>query len=264
MTAPSAGKRSALLHRLLAETETRLAADLGRQLGELHALRASVRRLEVMLDRQYVGLMLYLPDVPAESEDSRARAVLRRYEAWKEAAGNRCCAAATSRPDPPARGLDSVTRTAGRLQLHRPANAPECDAHPSKARLAVRATLAHPTRDGPRKRQHRRAAREKWPAFILLSQFPFPNSDLPSLTSKLELFPRRYPPLPPAATQPRSLRRAAARGMAESLPRSYRTPVDGAAAEVRSARPSERQRTCRGRAVTVPPEVRRRRDTRRR
>ena len=85
MTAPGPGKRSALLHRLLAETETRLAADLGRQLGELDALRDAVRRLEVMLDRQYVGLMLYLPEVPAKSEDARARGALRRYEAWKEA-----------------------------------------------------------------------------------------------------------------------------------------------------------------------------------
>ena len=85
MTAPGPGKRSALLHRLLAGTETRLAADLGRQLGELDALRDAVHRLEVMLDRQYVGLMLYLPEVPAKSEDTRARGALRRYEAWREA-----------------------------------------------------------------------------------------------------------------------------------------------------------------------------------
>lgn len=83
--APAAGKGSPLLHRLLAETETRLAADLGRQLKELDGLRAAVRRLEAMLDRHYVGLMLYLPDVPADSEDARARGALRRYEAWKQA-----------------------------------------------------------------------------------------------------------------------------------------------------------------------------------
>jgi hypothetical protein len=83
--APATGKGSPLLHRLLAETETRLAADLGRQLTELDALRAAVRRLEAMLDRHYVGLMLYLPDVPADSADARARGALRRYEAWKEA-----------------------------------------------------------------------------------------------------------------------------------------------------------------------------------
>lgn len=85
VAATEPGKRSALLHRLLADTETRLAADLGRQLDELSTLRDAIRRLEVMLDRHYVGLMLYLPDVPAESEDARARGALRRYEAWREA-----------------------------------------------------------------------------------------------------------------------------------------------------------------------------------
>ena len=83
--APASGKGSALRHRLLAETETRLAADLGRQMSELDALRAAVRRLEAMVDRHYVGLMLYLPDVPTDSEDARARGALRRYEAWKQA-----------------------------------------------------------------------------------------------------------------------------------------------------------------------------------
>lgn len=82
------GKKSALLHRLLAETETRLAADLGRQIGELESLRSAVRRIEVMLDRQYAGLMLYLPDVPENREDARARGAHRRYEAWKEAVRN--------------------------------------------------------------------------------------------------------------------------------------------------------------------------------
>lgn len=90
------GKRSALLHRLLAEMETRIAADLGRQLEELETLRDTVRRLEAMLDRQYVGLMLYMPEVPADGEDARARGAHRRYEVWKEAVeemlrrGNKC------------------------------------------------------------------------------------------------------------------------------------------------------------------------------
>jgi len=85
MKATGAGRPSGLLHRLLAETETRLAADLGRQLEELDALRGSVRRVELMLDRQYIGLMLYLPDLPQDTEESRVRAALRRYEAWKQA-----------------------------------------------------------------------------------------------------------------------------------------------------------------------------------
>ena len=38
-----------------------------------------------MIDQQYVGLMLLLPDVPDDTHDARARGALRRYEAWKEA-----------------------------------------------------------------------------------------------------------------------------------------------------------------------------------
>jgi hypothetical protein len=74
-----------LIHRLLAETETRLAADLDRHLAEVAALGDAVRRLEAMLDRQYVGLMLYLPDVADELHDDQAKAALRRYEAWRRA-----------------------------------------------------------------------------------------------------------------------------------------------------------------------------------
>ncbi len=74
-----------LIHRLLAETETRLAADLDRHLAEVGALGDAVRRLEAMLDRQYVGLMLYLPDVADELHDDQAKVALRRYEAWRRA-----------------------------------------------------------------------------------------------------------------------------------------------------------------------------------
>ena len=74
-----------LIHRLLAETETRLAADLDRHLAEVGALGDAVRRLEAMLDRQYVGLMLYLPDVAEELPDAQAKAAHRRHEAWRRA-----------------------------------------------------------------------------------------------------------------------------------------------------------------------------------
>ena len=61
--------RPRLIHRLLAETETRLAADLDRHVAELATLKNAIRRLEAMLDRQYIGLMLYLPDVGDEPYD---------------------------------------------------------------------------------------------------------------------------------------------------------------------------------------------------
>jgi hypothetical protein len=85
MSRRAGAARPRLIHRLLAETETRLAADLHRHVAELATLRDSVRRLEAMLDRQYVGLMLYLPDVGDELQDARAKAALRRYEAWRRA-----------------------------------------------------------------------------------------------------------------------------------------------------------------------------------
>ena len=79
------GAKPRLIHRLLAETETRLAADLDRHLAEVTALGDAIRRLEAMLDRQYVGLMLYLPDVADELHDDQAKVALRRYEAWRRA-----------------------------------------------------------------------------------------------------------------------------------------------------------------------------------
>ena len=79
------GAKPRLIHRLLAETETRLADDLDRHLAEVGALGDAVRRLEAMLDRQYVGLMLYLPDVADELHDDQAKVALRRYEAWRRA-----------------------------------------------------------------------------------------------------------------------------------------------------------------------------------
>jgi len=80
-----AAARPRLIHRLLAGTETRLAADLDRHLAEVTALGDAIRRLEAMLDRQYVGLMLYLPDVADELHDDQAKVALRRYEAWRRA-----------------------------------------------------------------------------------------------------------------------------------------------------------------------------------
>ena len=79
------GAKPRLIHRLLAETESRLAADLDRHLAEVGAIGDAVRRLEAMLDRQYVGLMLYLPDVADELHDDQAKVALRRYEAWRRA-----------------------------------------------------------------------------------------------------------------------------------------------------------------------------------
>jgi len=62
-----------------------MAADLDRHLAEVGAIGDAVRRLVAMLDRQYVGLMLYLPDVAEELHDAQVKAAHRRYEAWRRA-----------------------------------------------------------------------------------------------------------------------------------------------------------------------------------
>ena len=139
-----------LIHRLLAETETRLAADLDRHLAEVGALGDAVRRLEAMLDRQYVGLMLYLPDVADELHDDQAKVALRRYEAWRRAVeklldgdnrlrsrqlGGRSSGAITVRA--PTRGRPTLRRS-------------HCLSRVETPLVDVRATLARQEDNGPR------------------------------------------------------------------------------------------------------------------
>ena len=80
---PSAGGR--LAHRLLADLEERLSGGLSRQLDEICRLGDQLRRLEAMGDRQYISLMLYLPDVTAEDGEARLANANRRYETWRRA-----------------------------------------------------------------------------------------------------------------------------------------------------------------------------------
>lgn len=80
---PAAGGR--LAHRLLAELEERLSGGLSRQLDEICRLSDQIRRLEAMTDRQYISLMLYLPDVTPEDGEARLASANRRYETWRRA-----------------------------------------------------------------------------------------------------------------------------------------------------------------------------------
>jgi len=80
---PSAGRR--LAHRLLAELEERLSGGLSRQLDEICRLGDQLRRLEAMADRQYISLMLYLPDVTSEDGEARLASANSRYETWRRA-----------------------------------------------------------------------------------------------------------------------------------------------------------------------------------
>ena len=102
------------------------------------------------------------------------------------------------------------------------------------------------------------------PSFILLSQLPLPTS-----SSHLSNPASRRDPAQPSAFRPATTPHASAHHAVHtevtiSLPRSCRRRVDLRAAEVQRERRSACRRTYRGRAETLPPEVRRRRDTPRR
>jgi len=80
------GSRGARLgHRVLGQFEERIVGGFSRQIGEIQAPREQLRRLEAMVDRQYVGLMLQLPDVGADEEQKRSASASRRYHAWRRA-----------------------------------------------------------------------------------------------------------------------------------------------------------------------------------
>jgi pyruvate/2-oxoglutarate dehydrogenase complex dihydrolipoamide acyltransferase (E2) component len=48
-------------------------------------LESDVSGASVFVDRQYVGLMLQLPDVGADEEQKRSASASRRYHAWRRA-----------------------------------------------------------------------------------------------------------------------------------------------------------------------------------
>ncbi len=74
-----------LAHRLLGQFEERMAGGLNRQLEEIRSLGERLRRLEAMTDRQYVSLMLYLPDVSDGDAEERSMDANRRYQVWQRA-----------------------------------------------------------------------------------------------------------------------------------------------------------------------------------
>lgn len=83
---PGDGSPGARLgHRVLGQFEERIVGGFSRQIDEIQALREQLRRLEAMLDRQYVGLMLQLPDVGPDEEQKRSAGASRRYHAWRRA-----------------------------------------------------------------------------------------------------------------------------------------------------------------------------------
>jgi hypothetical protein len=73
-----------------------------------------------MVDRQYVGLMLQLPDVGADEEQKRSARASRRYHAWRRAV-EKLLGSSTRRPQD---ALDGVSPATARQRCLRSACSP--------------------------------------------------------------------------------------------------------------------------------------------
>lgn len=64
--------------------EARLAGNFGAQAERLDRLGTDLARLEAMIDRFYLGVMLHLEDVPEQLRSVRLKRASERHRAWLE------------------------------------------------------------------------------------------------------------------------------------------------------------------------------------
>jgi len=74
-----------LAHPLISALEERPLGALSRQLEEIQDLGTQIRRVEMMVDRRQLSLMLYLPDISEDEEQERVPSAERQYKAWRDA-----------------------------------------------------------------------------------------------------------------------------------------------------------------------------------
>jgi len=81
-------KSGRLIHRLLAETEARIAeASVSSLRGvdrKLDDLNARITTLELMIAQAYRGFLNHTPAVPEAHRDAYARSGAERYQRWQE------------------------------------------------------------------------------------------------------------------------------------------------------------------------------------
>jgi hypothetical protein len=73
-----------LLDAALKGLEARLAGNFGAQAHRLDRLGGDLARLEAMIDRFYLGVMLHLEDVPGQQRPARLKRASERHRAWLE------------------------------------------------------------------------------------------------------------------------------------------------------------------------------------
>ena len=64
--------------------EARLAGNFGAQLTRLDRVTSDIARLEAMIDRFYLALMVHLEDVPEHARPARLKRASERHRAWLE------------------------------------------------------------------------------------------------------------------------------------------------------------------------------------
>jgi len=78
------GPARGLLEAALKGLEARLVGNFGVQLQRLERLISEQSRLEAMIDRFYLGVMLHLEDVPEHVRPARLKRAAERHRAWRE------------------------------------------------------------------------------------------------------------------------------------------------------------------------------------
>ena len=71
-----------LLDSALKGLEARMAGNPGAQLEYLERLSTELAKLEEMIDRFYLGVMLHLDDVPEQHRTARLKRASERHRAW--------------------------------------------------------------------------------------------------------------------------------------------------------------------------------------
>jgi hypothetical protein len=107
--------------------EARLAGNFGAQLERLDRVTHDLARLEAMIDRFYLGVMLHLDDVPEALRSARLKRASERHRAWLEAVDAwfrrpRACHPLTDPPSPTTRRrhhLGRAASTRGKLECGR-------------------------------------------------------------------------------------------------------------------------------------------------
>ena len=64
--------------------EARMAGNFGAQMERLDRIERDLARLEAMVDRFYLGVMLHLEDVPEQLRAGRLKRASERHRAWLE------------------------------------------------------------------------------------------------------------------------------------------------------------------------------------